>query len=1194
MQTIEEWFRGMLERRGVSRPDSRMLYAYRLGQEEYAWLKSFLSDIAVTGDWRHLALRNRMFAALFVLYCAEWWRREYSGGAWRWSAIFESVKVNPNEIAANERSQFVEAGFAYWGHRTTGDGKRFFGAVVAHGGLPLKALGLGQKKLGDLMSAVLKQAARYQWDESQTATAVADRRLDLPESLRRQEIFELIGRMVCTALELRQEFQIDKNTDPVAVLDRADASWRNRFPISLEDQFAHNLLAGLVKEVALVSDQTPSVGFSVQRILRQVAPDTYELLSTVQHSNVMTAESIKAAFRIERAVELPRYFSIDVQVADREPLTNGRQILGMKEASVALTPQRIQWRGDCALAEHLLFLRGPSGDLHDGPVAVQGGDWLSDDEPYVFAFRDGQQHLVASGSARLPDDEVIVAVRKGMNICEKDGSQSKCEVLGRLHIANSELDLYRVIGEVEVSVGQKYWKVATRQTTDLSRSYVWEGRRVALRTRPWPVYRGKPTLVQYDDDGSPLRVPSDKLKWFAAGTDVPIEPGAMRGPVDVYLYERGVRQARFRMVLTDRASLERYVSSSNPSEGTILLDGWGAEEAALGANIAISCDVKTQGGMISCALKSRNLPPGEIPLHLRWRDSRHDLVAEFPFPASGGRAFDRDGNVLLSGATISLRDLPGARLCVFDQNPQHPQSYCIKLTLTGRRALRQQNGLVFSETLILSASGMAEVRLIDVQTQIETLLAFSDDLDASVRVELFAGGRSCYVLTVARYDLALQRHVLGFSLSESQLTPLAAEQMRRIGIVAIPLTDPGHPAVTLEQLHSEGVPTGVWITSALDTQFAPWLIFPSQESIIQFRPAVYDGREEIGPGELTGDLPGSQGLGAAMSIPHTSMRMEAIEAALVEMSEEFAHPSWLLLDQLWTTFGHLPLSSLDPFRVLATRPDLAACWLIRSQLEHTALQTVIRELKKQLGMSLVLTSFASWRKALQQLKGYWIDLVGSGAAELTFGITLKDRARILSDSEPAIQLSIDMLVDEAGAERSSELLEWMIQLHRNPNAAHQALWQGPDSLLMTLLMRNHANDAEWPEQHFVMREALPALNGALDEDFNSYVAVHGKKLFWLTVQDFKFSVINLPVICALWSIGGLPSDWWKEPSRRLALQRIRAFDPIWFDEAYRHTIASFLGLGLLNIDRQNRLISEPRRNDGPRTIRVPRGTVSAR
>lgn len=1194
MQTTEEWFRGMLERRGVSRPDSRMLYAYRLDEEEFVWLKRFLIDIATAGDWRRLALRNRMFAALFVLYCAEWWRREYSGGAWRWGAIFDSIKVESAAISPNERSEFVETGFAYWGHRTTGDGKRFFGAVVAHGGLPLKALGLGQKKLGDLMSAVLKQAARYQWGDSQTANAVADRYLDLPESLRRQEIYELIGRMVTTALELRQEFRIDNSTDPVAVLDKADASWRNRFPISLEDQFAHNLLAGLVKEVAKVSDQTSSVGFSVQRILRRTGPDTYELTSSIQHSNVMTAESVKVAFRIDRAIELPRYFSIDVQVSDRQPLTNARQILGMGEATVALTPQQIQWQGESALAEHLLFLRGPSGDLHDGPVAVQGGDWIPDDEPYVFVFREGEHRLIASGSARLPDDDVIVAVCKGMGVSEIGGHQSKCDALGRLLVSHSELDLYRVTGEVLVSGGGKSWKVVTRQTTDLSRSYVWEGRRVALRTRPWPVFRGKPTLVQYDDDGSPLRVSSDKLKWFAAGTDIPIDPGAARGPVDVYLLERGVRQARFRMVLTDRASLERYVSSSNPTEGSILLDGWGAEEAAVRDNVEISCDVETHGGAISFALKARNFPPGVISLHLHWRDSRHELVVEFPFPASGGRAFDRNGGVLPSGATLSIRDLPGARLCVFDQNPQHPQSYCIKLTLTGRRTLRQHNGLAFSESVVLNASGMAEVRLIDVLTQIETLLGFSDELDASVRVELFAGGRSCYVLTVARYDLVLERNALGFSLSDSQLSPLSAEQVEGIEILAIPLTNPSHPAATLDQLYSEGVPTGVWSASVLDAQFAPWLIFPSQESIIQFRPTVYDVREELQSDGSIDDVPGHQGLDAAMSIPLTSVRMEAIEAVIVEMSDDFAHPSWQLLDQLWTTFRHLPLSSLDPFRVLAIRPDLAACWLIRSQLEPAALQTAIRELKKQLGMPLVLTSFASWRNSFQQLKRYWTGLVGTEAAELTFGIALKDRARVISDGEPAIQLTIDVLVDEALAERSSALLEWMLQLHRNPNMAHQALWQGPNSLLMTLLMRNHANDAEWPEQHFVMREALPALNQALNEDFNSYVTAHGKKLFWLAVQDFKFSVINMPVICALWSIGGLPPDWWKDPSRRLALQRIRVFDPIWFDEAYRHTIASALGFGLINIDKQNRLVPVPRRNDEPRTIRVPRGTVSAR
>mgnify|MGYP003713055517 CR=1 FL=1 len=77
--------------RGLSKPDGRWLYAYRLTLQEYQSLKSIIHEAATVTPMSLLARRNQRFAALFVLYAAEWWRREYDGGAWKWAPIFASL-----------------------------------------------------------------------------------------------------------------------------------------------------------------------------------------------------------------------------------------------------------------------------------------------------------------------------------------------------------------------------------------------------------------------------------------------------------------------------------------------------------------------------------------------------------------------------------------------------------------------------------------------------------------------------------------------------------------------------------------------------------------------------------------------------------------------------------------------------------------------------------------------------------------------------------------------------------------------------------------------------------------------------------------------------------------------------------------------------------------------------------------------
>jgi hypothetical protein len=75
---MQSWLHEMLQQRNCSQPDRRWLYAYRLDLDEYRSLKAILCDALQGAQVAVLVKRNRMFSALFVLYAAEWWRREYS------------------------------------------------------------------------------------------------------------------------------------------------------------------------------------------------------------------------------------------------------------------------------------------------------------------------------------------------------------------------------------------------------------------------------------------------------------------------------------------------------------------------------------------------------------------------------------------------------------------------------------------------------------------------------------------------------------------------------------------------------------------------------------------------------------------------------------------------------------------------------------------------------------------------------------------------------------------------------------------------------------------------------------------------------------------------------------------------------------------------------------------------------------
>ena len=78
---LSNWKRQLLADHGLSRPDGRPLYAYRLTEQQFETLGSSLcgklNDHLKYNSLGFLSDSDYHFCALFILYAAEWWRRRY-------------------------------------------------------------------------------------------------------------------------------------------------------------------------------------------------------------------------------------------------------------------------------------------------------------------------------------------------------------------------------------------------------------------------------------------------------------------------------------------------------------------------------------------------------------------------------------------------------------------------------------------------------------------------------------------------------------------------------------------------------------------------------------------------------------------------------------------------------------------------------------------------------------------------------------------------------------------------------------------------------------------------------------------------------------------------------------------------------------------------------------------------------------
>jgi len=1152
--TPDKWIKELLSSRNLERPDGRMLYDYRLNNEEYKTLRETLAYTVDFGDLDEVSRRIRGFSALFVLYAAEWWRREYQGGAWRWTSIINAFGGNAKELDAVARTKCVISGFAFWGHRPDGEGKKFFGAIVAHGGLPLKLIGQGGGKLASIMDYTLRLAARYQWDTLQIVNAIEERADEFPaDSLRRPEIYQLIAKMVATVLELKQEFRLAGIADPLAVLYAQDPNWQLRFPLSLEDAAAQALLSGLVKEAAKQTVLASSSVFTVERLLRKTAEGKYELSSILACPNTLTADSLARLFALN---ELPRYFSIDVQVDERKPFCEGRQILGVETATVSLAGNKCVWHGVNACADHLLYLRG----LRENPLPIPGGAELSQDEPWVFVLRDGKLRLVAAGSARVPEDELVIALPDGWAI-ETANQESIADVTGYCQLGDQKIPLYSIRGDVTLRGPEQHYRVRTNQATGASDSYVWEGSRVAYSSNPQPVFVGVPKLFRYSPDGERSRVALAELDWFAAGTNIQFEDAnTVHGPLDVFLVRDGERLARFRFVVLDSLARTDFLSGATASEGIISLNGWGCSDVSVEDQLGLHCKIEQAGRGIKLLLQGGDIPPESVIVTMRWQRCAQELRLKLSFPSAGGRFFDAKENLLREGSEIALRHLTGARLRIFDRNPQAPKRYEVLLTLGRTKREMHAVDLKIEHPVTLLPNGSAEVRMIDLRRDIEKLMSFSDELDASVNVAVLVSGRPTTSVRVSRYEAKLERDFYAVSFLPEAIEQLDIATLEQIIVNAAPLTSMGEKCVQLSQERSEGVPAARWQVEMLDPSQEPWLIFPDDTSSVYFRPTLWVSEidsTEIGTGSKCP-------LAHAISIMDAEVRMEEIAAVLDAMSSDFNHPSWLLLEYMLETFHHLPLSSLDVFRLISVNASVAVSLLLRSQFSEDGLFEFARKLGDELGLVWELTSINIWRAAADNLYQYWVTTLGEDNAKASFPIILKTRLERMITEHPPLQLMLDVLLLEFTNHPSSALLE-VIRVSKGDHLAFSnQLWRGHDSLAQNLLFRGHANDANWPERPLfeaAFTGFLEVVADSVKKKLNPDIV---RKMFWMvSPNDFKVSVANIPVLCALWAVTGTCHDWWEKPECRLALRKIKSFDPIWFEQAFDKAVASCLSFGIL-------------------------------
>ena len=231
-----------------------------------------------------------------------------------------------------------------------------------------------------------------------------------------------------------------------------------------------------------------------------------------------------------------------------------------------------------------------------------------------------------------------------------------------------------------------------------------------------------------------------------------------------------------------------------------------------------------------------------------------------------------------------------------------------------------------------------EINLFAYQNDMLQLLSAVDEQDAFIKLTLESSRAArLLVLKIRRYAGKLIWEKSRHCFAIGDLTGVKLMDGALVEAMLIP--KPKEAALTLEERTSEGVQTGYFdIAPEMHQHPGPWLIYPSKQSPVLFRPALCIPDDVAKPeGEILS-------LHQATQAYRPKSNPDVINLQIQAMGDDFHHDGWQYLADLKRNYAHLPLSTFEswkalshnvhalPFAVLRLEMDEVFCCRIRDEL----------------------------------------------------------------------------------------------------------------------------------------------------------------------------------------------------------------------------------------------------------------------
>lgn len=1103
-----------LQTRGLTRPSGEPLYSYRMTKGEFAELESgikdFLSHALQYSRLAEIVREKYWLPGLFVIYSAEWWRREYDGSGWTWDPILLRLGADPDGWSQSQRSQCVESGLGSWnlGLSQSG-GFRFLGSVALQGGLPMKLLAAAQGNIGRVLSRALQLASSSHAGEAEVEEWIRSLAAYLPHTYRQTEIFRLLAQVVTTVLSLKAKAELNSPEGAIQRLDATVPEWRARFPLPVEDDQAQGLLEQLVRDAASVQTERTRATTLVNRRLERQEDGNWQVLADVRLPEYLQTSEIISLLGLRADSTLPRSMVLRFGQGPLAVDVGARRLTGR---DTYLLERRLpEFVGEDAVGEQFVSMISPDKPI--STATLKRGDPLDPNLPWLFEdVEKDSAKFVRQGSGAVASTYGVVCVPSDWFAVEPSDSESL--VAGTVPVFGRTVFRFKGLIRVSDATGTVF-RFRSGQASADDEQLGWMGERAndVEFISPRLGFRGNPRLCRVTPEGSSHNVHSPVSWRFAA--EKYFSPAGLVGPVEAIWPATGDVQFRSRMVLLGNAGLVSAKAGDSPATGTLVFPGWKLAGAMCRTpDVCITTEISADSAFVNFRYEALGSPPEWCELDLLWRSNPSSTTVKVPFPSWGARFFDSRGREIPSGSVIATESVLGVRMVGF---LGRSDPAILRLSLWDGKGESESSSFHFIPP---SGSNRIELRLIDYLPRIRRMLASADALNAFVTVDLQAGGSGQAFVRVGRYSCELVKNEERSSILLSD--SLAADSIDltslRLNARAIRLNAPGDEPTVLSPLDK----IWGWEFPVKSLEPGPWLIYPAPDCSILFRPMLWTiGSTE--PAEFLREYCDLT-LPEIMSICDAEVRHARLRSAIDRMAVDFSHSDWTVLEQLLKELSHLPLCTLDIWRFISRSTKGLAALALRA-IEFPS--GFLSRFSDELPAIWETVPLSDWVEATRSyLKYRQLNPIGTPP--------LENRIESIS----ALHSSLSALLELAVSIATNKHTPGVRAARAGCIDFFQALFVGTNSPFQALL--RECADVTWPAElkHEVLQANIPPLS----------------KFLRFADPHFRDVVVNLPILLGAAAATGTTLGWLDE-TRLRTIRRYQDFCLEWFMDAYDLTIA---------------------------------------